>query len=74
MITGDKNWVHLNTPETKRDYMTWKHPSSLVTKKFKVQVCSQSDGNHVLGCEKCDPLRHFATESVYRCCVILQHI
>ncbi|GFO05098.1 histone-lysine N-methyltransferase SETMAR [Plakobranchus ocellatus] len=37
LITGDETWVHLNTPETKRDSMTWKHPSSLVTKKFKLQ-------------------------------------
>ena len=37
LITGDKTWVHLNTLETKRNPMTWKHPSSLVTKMFKVQ-------------------------------------
>ncbi|GFO42756.1 histidine ammonia-lyase [Plakobranchus ocellatus] len=37
LITGDETWFHLNTPETKRDSMTWKHPSSPVTKKFKVQ-------------------------------------
>ncbi|GFN97104.1 histone-lysine N-methyltransferase SETMAR [Plakobranchus ocellatus] len=36
-ITGDETWLHLSTPETKRDSMTWKHPSSPVTKKFKVQ-------------------------------------
>ncbi|GFS23794.1 histone-lysine N-methyltransferase SETMAR [Elysia marginata] len=36
LITGDETWVHLNTPETKSDSMTWKHPSSPVTKKFKV--------------------------------------
>ncbi|GFS23522.1 histone-lysine N-methyltransferase SETMAR [Elysia marginata] len=39
LITGDETWFHLNTPETKRDSMTWKHPSSPVTKKFKVQRC-----------------------------------
>ncbi|GFS21074.1 histone-lysine N-methyltransferase SETMAR [Elysia marginata] len=37
LITGDETWVHLNTPETKRDPMTWKHPSSPLTKKFKEQ-------------------------------------
>ncbi|GFR62237.1 histone-lysine N-methyltransferase SETMAR [Elysia marginata] len=37
LITGDEIWVHLIPPETKRDSMTWKHPSSPVTKKFKVQ-------------------------------------
>ncbi|GFS23410.1 histone-lysine N-methyltransferase SETMAR [Elysia marginata] len=31
LITGDETWVHLNTPETTRDSMTWKHPSSPVT-------------------------------------------
>ncbi|GFR97237.1 histone-lysine N-methyltransferase SETMAR [Elysia marginata] len=35
LITGDETWVHLNAPETKRNSMTWKHPSSPVTKKFK---------------------------------------
>ncbi|GFS25235.1 histone-lysine N-methyltransferase SETMAR [Elysia marginata] len=37
LITGDQTWVHLNTSETKRDSMTLKHPSSPLTKKFKVQ-------------------------------------
>ncbi|GFR98714.1 histone-lysine N-methyltransferase SETMAR [Elysia marginata] len=37
LITGDETLVRLNTSETKRDSMTWKHPSSPVTKKFKVQ-------------------------------------
>ncbi|GFO43591.1 histone-lysine N-methyltransferase SETMAR-like protein [Plakobranchus ocellatus] len=37
LITGDETWLQLSTPEAKRDSMTWKHPSSLVTKKFKVQ-------------------------------------
>ncbi|GFO24937.1 histone-lysine N-methyltransferase SETMAR [Plakobranchus ocellatus] len=32
-ITGDATWLHLSTPETKRDLMTWKHPSSPVTQK-----------------------------------------
>ncbi|GFR57730.1 transposase [Elysia marginata] len=37
LMIGDETWVHLNTPETKRNSMTWKYPSSPVTKKFKVQ-------------------------------------
>ncbi|GFR58500.1 histone-lysine N-methyltransferase SETMAR [Elysia marginata] len=37
LITGDETWAHLNIPETKRGYMTWKHPSFPVTKNFKVQ-------------------------------------
>ncbi|GFS17711.1 histone-lysine N-methyltransferase SETMAR [Elysia marginata] len=46
LITGDNTWVHLNTPETKRDSMTWKHPSSPVTKK--VQSAEQT--LHSNGC------------------------
>ncbi|GFO24363.1 LOW QUALITY PROTEIN: chitinase-3-like protein 1 [Plakobranchus ocellatus] len=37
LITRDETWLHLSTPETKRDSMTWRHPSSPVTNKFKVQ-------------------------------------
>ncbi|GFR90567.1 histone-lysine N-methyltransferase SETMAR [Elysia marginata] len=77
LITGDKTWVHLNTPKKKRDSVTWKHPSSPVTKKKlkSAEVCSQSDGYHVQGCERCDLLKHFAPWQVYQCCliVILQH-
>ena len=36
LITADETWVHHTTPETKRDSMTWKHPSSPTPKKFKV--------------------------------------
>ena len=42
-------------------------------KAQSAEVHSQSDGYRVLGCERCDPLRHFATRSVYQCCPILQH-
>ncbi|GFN73797.1 histone-lysine N-methyltransferase SETMAR [Plakobranchus ocellatus] len=37
LIIRDETWLHLSTPETKRDSMTWKHPFSPVIKKFKVQ-------------------------------------
>ncbi|GFO18394.1 histone-lysine N-methyltransferase SETMAR [Plakobranchus ocellatus] len=33
LITGDETCLHLSTPETKRDSMTWKHLSSPITKK-----------------------------------------
>jgi hypothetical protein len=33
--TGDEIWVHHITPETKRNAMMWKHPSSHTAKKFK---------------------------------------
>ncbi|GFS09729.1 transposase [Elysia marginata] len=36
-LCGVSDFVHLNTPKTKRDSMIWKHPSSPKTKKFKVQ-------------------------------------
>ncbi|GFS15975.1 histone-lysine N-methyltransferase SETMAR [Elysia marginata] len=36
IVTGDETWLHHCTPETMQDLMTWKHPSSPVTKKFKV--------------------------------------
>ncbi|GFR87937.1 histone-lysine N-methyltransferase SETMAR [Elysia marginata] len=37
LITSDETLAHLNTPETKYDSMTWKHPTSPVTKKCNVQ-------------------------------------
>ncbi|GFO45749.1 histone-lysine N-methyltransferase SETMAR [Plakobranchus ocellatus] len=42
LITGDETWLHLSTLETKHDSMTWKHPSSPVTRKFKVQQLATS--------------------------------
>jgi hypothetical protein len=36
IVTGDETWVHHITPETKRNSMMWKHPSSPTTKKFKM--------------------------------------
>ncbi|GFS11423.1 hypothetical protein ElyMa_003085700 [Elysia marginata] len=35
LITGDKTWVHLNTPETTCDSMTRNYPSYPVTKSSK---------------------------------------
>ncbi|GFO26734.1 transposase [Plakobranchus ocellatus] len=32
------------------------------------------NGYSVLGCERCDPLRHFATGSVYQCCSTLDRL
>jgi len=37
IITGDETWVHHYKPETKRQSMQWKHPSSPSSKKFKSQ-------------------------------------
>ena len=37
LITGDETWVHHYTPESKKDSMIWKRPSSPPAKKFKTQ-------------------------------------
>jgi histone-lysine N-methyltransferase SETMAR len=36
IVTGDETWVHHINPETKRNSMMWKHPSSPTAKKFKM--------------------------------------
>jgi histone-lysine N-methyltransferase SETMAR len=36
IVTGDETWVHHFEPQSKAESMTWKHPQSPVTKKFKV--------------------------------------
>ncbi|GFR72216.1 transposase [Elysia marginata] len=65
---------YLNTPEAKRDSMTWKHPSSPVTKKFKVQRSAAKVMATVFwGAKGAILYRHFATASVYQCCPILHH-
>jgi hypothetical protein len=35
IVTGDETWVHRIIPETRRNSMMWKHPSSPTAKKFK---------------------------------------
>ena len=40
IVTGDESWVHHYSPETKRQSLEWKHPSSPVKKKFKSQLSS----------------------------------
>ncbi|GFN95837.1 hypothetical protein PoB_002234300 [Plakobranchus ocellatus] len=35
LITGDETWLHLSTPETKRDSMTWEHRPLLSQKSSK---------------------------------------
>jgi len=37
IVTGDETWIHHYEPESKRQSMQWKHPSSPVAKKFKTQ-------------------------------------
>ena len=37
IVTGDETWIHHYEPESKRQSMQWKHPSSSVAKKFKTQ-------------------------------------
>jgi len=35
IVTSDKTWVHLYDPESKRQSLDWRHPSSPAQKKFK---------------------------------------
>lgn len=35
IVTGHETWVHRMTPEMKQAWMSWKHPSSPLYKKFK---------------------------------------
>lgn len=37
IVIGDETWVHHFEPESKRQSMTWKHPGSPVSKKFKTR-------------------------------------
>ena len=37
IVTGNETWVHHYDPESKRQSMEWRHPSSPVQKKFKRQ-------------------------------------
>ena len=37
-VTGDKSWVYHYEPQSKRQLMWWKHPSSLANKKFKTKA------------------------------------
>jgi histone-lysine N-methyltransferase SETMAR len=37
IVTGDETRVHHYQPETKQKSKQWKHPSSLIAKKFKMQ-------------------------------------
>ncbi|UYV72608.1 hypothetical protein LAZ67_10000042, partial [Cordylochernes scorpioides] len=38
IVTGDESWVHLSTPETKRQSMVWKKPEESAPKKAKVTI------------------------------------
>jgi len=38
IVTGDESWVYHYEPESKRQSLQWKHPSSPVNKKFKTQA------------------------------------
>jgi len=45
IVTGDETWIHHYEPKSKWQSMQWKHPSSPVAKKFKMQP---SAGNLML--------------------------
>jgi hypothetical protein len=38
IVTWDETWVHHITPETKRNSMMWKRPSSSTTKKIQDNI------------------------------------
>jgi len=38
IVIGDETWIHHYEPESKRQSMQWKHASSPVAKKFKMQL------------------------------------
>ncbi|GFO32890.1 histone-lysine N-methyltransferase SETMAR [Plakobranchus ocellatus] len=68
LITGGETWLHLSTLETKRDSMTWKHPSSSVTKKVRgPAIGNKSDGHRVLGLTYFDPFRYSAKRRECQC-------
>jgi hypothetical protein len=37
IVTGDETWIHHYDPESKQEFMQWKHKGSPPPKKFKVQ-------------------------------------
>jgi len=38
IVTGEETWIHHDDPETKQQGMQWKHASSPIPRKFKVQA------------------------------------
>ena len=50
-VTGDESWVYHYEPESKRQSMQWKHPSSPANKKFKTGFRWESHSDHRLGCQ-----------------------
>jgi hypothetical protein len=38
IVTGDEIWIHHLEPETKRQSVEWRHPTSPLRKKFKVTL------------------------------------
>ncbi len=41
VITADETWVHYDTPQTKRQSMTWKHTELPIAKKFKKTISAK---------------------------------
>ena len=37
LVTGDETWLHHWDPDTKKEFMQWKHPGSPPPKKFRTQ-------------------------------------
>ncbi|GFO33560.1 hypothetical protein PoB_006006500 [Plakobranchus ocellatus] len=61
LITVDETWLQLSTPKTKRNSMTWKYPSSPVTKKVQsLAIGNKNDDHRVLGLTWNDPFKYSA--------------
>ncbi|GFR83477.1 histone-lysine N-methyltransferase SETMAR [Elysia marginata] len=71
IFTGDETWLHHCTPETKQDSMTWKHPSSPVTKKVSHADSKENNGNCFLGQSWCSSVRNLTTWRNNQCCKVL---
>ena len=37
LVTGDETWLHHWDPDTKKEFMQWKHPGSPPPKKLRTQ-------------------------------------
>ena len=52
LVTGDETWLHHCDPDTKKESMQWKHPSSHPPKKFRTQPSASKVMATVFGTAK----------------------
>jgi len=41
IVTGDETWVYHSTPESKQQFMTWRHPETPRVKKFRQAISAK---------------------------------